>query len=220
MILINGIILIIIGVLLFELMIFLHELGHFLTAKACGVKVNEFALGMGPKLLKFQKGETLYSLRAFPIGGFCSMEGEDDDSDDERAFGKKRVWQRMIIVSAGAIMNIILGLVLMMITLIPEPFFASSTVSVFSENASSSQSLKVGDEIKSIYIFIFALIVIIFVAIFSAFAFCIILVPVDSAIPDIIIKTVIVITNTIIVIPLLFFISLYLIIFISKYIYF
>ena len=150
MILINGIILIIIGVLLFELMIFLHELGHFLTAKACGVKVNEFALGMGPKLLKFQKGETLYSLRAFPIGGFCSMEGEDDDSDDERAFGKKRVWQRMIIVSAGAIMNIILGLVLMMITLIPEPFFASSTVSVFSENASSSQSLKVGDEIKSI----------------------------------------------------------------------
>ena len=92
MILINGIILIIIGVLLFELMIFLHELGHFLTAKACGVKVNEFALGMGPKLLKFQKGETLYSLRAFPIGGFCSMEGEDDDSDDERAFGKKRVW--------------------------------------------------------------------------------------------------------------------------------
>ncbi|MBQ5564536.1 MAG: site-2 protease family protein, partial [Clostridia bacterium] len=61
MVLINGIILIIIGILLFELIIFLHELGHFLTAKACGVKVNEFALGMGPKLLKFQKGETLYS---------------------------------------------------------------------------------------------------------------------------------------------------------------
>ena len=150
MVLINGIILIIIGILLFELIIFLHELGHFLTAKACGVKVNEFALGMGPKLLKFQKGETLYSLRAFPIGGFCSMEGEDDNSEDERAFGKKPVWQRMIIVVAGAVMNIILGLVLMMITLIPEPRFASSTVSVFSEKASSSQTLQVGDEIKSI----------------------------------------------------------------------
>ena len=141
-------ILIIIGVLLFELIIFIHEFGHFITAKLSGVKVNEFALGMGPKLIKFQKGETLYSLRLFPIGGFCAMEGEDEDSKDERAFGNKAVWKRMIIVVAGAVMNIILGFILMMIILAPEQYFASNKISVFAENASSSQSLKVGDEIQ------------------------------------------------------------------------
>lgn len=142
--------LIIIGVLLFELIILIHEGGHFVTAKLCGVKVNEFALGMGPKIIKFQKGETLYSLRLFPIGGFCAMEGEDSESDDKRAFGNKKVWQRMIIVVAGAVMNIILGLVLMMITLVPNKYFASSTVAVFADNATSNQQLKVGDEITKI----------------------------------------------------------------------
>lgn len=141
---------VIIGILVFELIIFLHELGHFMTAKKFGVKVKEFALGMGPKILKFQKGETLYSLRLFPIGGFCSMEGEDEDSDDERAFGKKAVWKRIIIVAAGAIMNILLGLVMMIIVLAPEKYFASSTIAAFSENAPSSQYLQVGDEIQSI----------------------------------------------------------------------
>lgn len=142
--------LIIIGILLFELIVFVHEGGHFLTAKLSGVKVNEFALGMGPKILKFKKGETLYSLRLFPIGGFCAMEGEDTESDDDRAFGNKPVWKRMIIVCAGAVMNILLGLILMMITLAPNQYFASTTIAVFADNATSSQQLKVGDEIKSI----------------------------------------------------------------------
>ncbi len=142
--------LIIIGILLFELIIFIHEFGHFITAKLSGVKVNEFALGMGPKIIKFQKGETLYSLRLFPIGGFCSMEGEDENSDDERAFNNKSVWKRMIIVVAGAVMNIILGFVLMMITLAPNKYFASTKIAVFAENAPSSQSLKIGDEIYSV----------------------------------------------------------------------
>ena len=142
--------LIIIGILLFELIIFIHELGHFITAKLSGVKVNEFALGMGPKIIKFQKGETLYSLRLFPIGGFCAMEGEDEESNDEKAFGTKPVWKRMIIVVAGAVMNILLGLVLMGIILAPNKYFASTTVATFTDNATSSQSLKVGDQIKSI----------------------------------------------------------------------
>ncbi|MGN0470061.1 MAG: M50 family metallopeptidase [Acutalibacteraceae bacterium] len=142
--------LIIIGILLFELIIFIHELGHFVTAKLSGVKVNEFALGMGPKIIKFKKGETLYSLRLFPIGGFCSMEGEDEESNDENAFGNKAVWKRMIIVVAGAIMNMILGLVLMAIILAPNKYFASTTIANFADNSTSSQSLKVGDEIKSI----------------------------------------------------------------------
>lgn len=85
--------LIIIGVLLFGFMIFFHELGHFLMAKASGIRVNEFALGMGPKLLSFGRGETRYSLRLFPIGGYCAMEGEDEESADERAFSNKPVWR-------------------------------------------------------------------------------------------------------------------------------
>ena len=150
MIPITGVLMVIIGILIFELIIFLHEFGHFITAKKFGVRVKEFALGMGPKILKFQKGETLYSLRLFPIGGFCSMEGEDEESEDERSFGKKAVWKRMIIVVAGAVMNILLGFVMMMIVLIPEKYFASTKIAVFSDNAPSAQTLQVGDEIQSI----------------------------------------------------------------------
>lgn len=107
---------ILIAILVFGLIIAIHEFGHFIVAKLNGVKVNEFAIGMGPKLIKFQKGETLYSLRIFPIGGFCAMEGEDTSSDNPRAFEKKKIWQRMTVVVAGAFMNIILGFVLLIIT--------------------------------------------------------------------------------------------------------
>ena len=74
------------AILLFSFLIFVHELGHFLAAKAFGVQVNEFSLFMGPVLWKKQKGETLYSIRLIPIGGFCAMEGEDGDSDSPRSF--------------------------------------------------------------------------------------------------------------------------------------
>ena len=105
--------LIIIGVLLFEFIIFAHEFGHFITAKKSGVQVNEFALGMGPKLFSFKKGETQYSLRLFPVGGYCSMEGEDAESDNPRAFTNAKVWKRMIIIVAGAFMNFVVGFLLM-----------------------------------------------------------------------------------------------------------
>ena len=150
MISIESVLLVIIGVLLFELIVFVHEFAHFITAKKSGVKVNEFALGMGPKIIKFQKGETLYSLRLFPIGGFCAMEGEDSDSTDERAFGNKAVWKRMIIVVAGAVMNLLLGFVLMMITLAPTERFVSNKIALFMKNAPSSKVLQVGDEIQAI----------------------------------------------------------------------
>lgn len=104
---------IIYAVIMFCILIFVHELGHFIVAKACGVKVNEFALGMGPAIFKKQKGETLYALRAIPIGGYCAMEGEDEDSEDERAFNKKKAWQKAAIVVAGAAMNVLLCLVIM-----------------------------------------------------------------------------------------------------------
>lgn len=94
-----------------------HELGHFTFAKLFKVKVNEFSMGMGPKLFSRQKGETQYSWRLFPIGGYVSMEGEDEESEDERAFNKKPCWQRIVIVVAGALVNIFLGLILVAITL-------------------------------------------------------------------------------------------------------
>ncbi len=150
MIKIEAAILIIIGILLFELIVLIHEGGHFVAAKLSGVRVNEFALGMGPKIVGFKKGETQYNLRLFPIGGFCAMEGEDESSDDECAFGNKPVWKRIIIVAAGAVMNIILGFVMMLILLAPNKYFASNIVAVFADNATSSQQLQVGDEITSI----------------------------------------------------------------------
>lgn len=101
------------AIVIFAVMIFVHELGHFIAAKSLGVKVNEFALGMGPKLISKQRGETLYSIRLFPIGGFCSMEGEDEETKDERSFNNKKPWKRLIILVAGAFMNILLGFVLL-----------------------------------------------------------------------------------------------------------
>ena len=129
------VLLIIIAVLLFALIIFVHEFGHFITAKLCGIKVNEFALGMGPKIFKKQGKETLYTLRLFPIGGFCAIEGEDGDSEDERSFNKKPVWQRMIVIIAGAVMNIILGLILMCIVLCSQDLLGIPCIANFTENS-------------------------------------------------------------------------------------
>jgi regulator of sigma E protease len=100
------------AVIIFCLLIFVHELGHFSVAKSVGIRVNEFSLGMGPVLLHFEKGETKYSLRAFPIGGFVKMEGEDEDSNDPRAFNKKATWQKALVVVAGSLMNILTTMVL------------------------------------------------------------------------------------------------------------
>ncbi len=143
--------LIIIGVLLFEFIIFAHEFGHFITAKRSGVQVNEFALGMGPRLFGFQRGETKYSLRLFPIGGYCAMEGEDAESDNPRAFTNAKVWKRMIIIVAGAFMNIVVGLLLMTIVTISTPVFSSTQVSSFSPVAfSANTGLMAGDKILDV----------------------------------------------------------------------
>ncbi len=105
---------IIFGILMFGFLIFIHELGHFLAARAFGVGIYEFSIGMGPKLIsKKGKSGTAYSLRLLPIGGFVSMVGEDEEvTDDESALSAKPVWQRIIIVAAGAFMNILLGLII------------------------------------------------------------------------------------------------------------
>ena len=106
---------IIYAILIFCVLIFVHEFGHFITAKACGIKVNEFAIGMGPAFFKKRRGETLYALRVFPIGGYCAMEGEDEDSPDPRAFNNKPAWQRAIVLAAGSLMNLLTCVVLLII---------------------------------------------------------------------------------------------------------
>lgn len=130
----------------------IHECGHFLAAKLCGVKVNEFALGMGPALFKKKKGETLYALRLFPIGGYCAMEGEDSESEDERAFGNKSVPKKMFIVVAGATMNLILGLIIMAVLLSTSTdLIGTNTIKEFYPDAVSAQyGLQAGDRFVEI----------------------------------------------------------------------
>ncbi len=136
---------------MFALIIFIHEFGHFITAKKCGVQVNEFAIGMGPKLIQFTRGETKYTLRLLPIGGYCSMEGEDESSDNERAYCNKPVWKRMLIVVAGAFNNVVLGLLLMIVIMAQYSAFSSTTISSFSQAAFTSKSgLEVGDTFTEI----------------------------------------------------------------------
>ena len=106
---------IIFAILLFSLLIFIHEFGHFIAAKLSKVRVNEFSMFMGPAIFKKQKGETLYAIRCIPIGGYCAMEGEDEDTDDPHSFQKAAWWKRLIILVAGSGMNLIAGFLLLMI---------------------------------------------------------------------------------------------------------
>ena len=103
---------IIAAIILFGIIVFIHELGHFLFAKKAGVRIHEFAIGMGPKIYSTQKGETKYSVRLLPLGGYVSMEGEDGESNDPRAFGEKTLLQRASIIFAGPFFNIILTILL------------------------------------------------------------------------------------------------------------
>ncbi len=170
------------ALLIFGIIIMLHEFGHFVVAKLCRVKVNEFAIGMGPKLVQFGRGETKYTLRMLPIGGFCAMEGEDPEtempealggsghkteetdhhekpSSDGRAFYQKKVWQRILIVVAGAVMNLVLGYVLLVINYAflqtpnqnGEVLFSTTTIHSLGEDTSAYQTgLRPGDTIVSI----------------------------------------------------------------------
>lgn len=110
----NLIVTILLAILIFGVIIMIHELGHFLTAKAVGICVPEFSIGMGPQLCHFTKGETKYTLRLFPIGGYVAMEGEDEESSDDRAFCNKKPWQKILVIAAGATMNLILGFLIML----------------------------------------------------------------------------------------------------------
>ena len=142
---------IIIAILFFELIVIIHEGGHFVAAKLMKIKVNEFAIGMGPKIISFKGKETRYSLRLFPIGGFCAMEGEDEESESEGSFSSKKVGARIFVVVAGAIMNLLLGFVIVLCIVCNQNLVGTTTVAKFADDAvSSSYGLQTGDEIKSI----------------------------------------------------------------------
>ena len=116
------------AIVAFLFLIVIHEFGHFIAAKLLGVRVNEFSVGFGPKLFRKKGKETEYSLRLVPLGGFCAMEGEDEESTDDRAFCKKAAWKRFLIVIMGATFNILFGVILVAVTLIPGDKFATTTV--------------------------------------------------------------------------------------------
>lgn len=153
---------VLVSILCFGIIILLHELGHFFVAKKCGIRVLEFSIGMGPLLWQTKRGETSYSIRCLPIGGYCAMEGEDENSDDPRAFRKQAVWKRILVTIAGATMNIILGFFLIILTLCIDSAITSTTISKFHTNeagesvSTSQQWLQVDDrfvEINGLHIF-------------------------------------------------------------------
>lgn len=134
-------------ILVFGLLIFVHELGHFIFAKASKIAVNEFAIGMGPAIFKKQKAETLYSLRILPFGGYNMME---DDRTKEGCFENKTFWQKFLVLAAGSVFNIILGFILLAIITAMNGYVGTTQVAKFGENSASSQYLEVGDSITRV----------------------------------------------------------------------
>lgn len=140
------------AILVFGVLIAVHELGHFMAAKACGVRVNEFSIGMGPALWKKQKGETQYSLRLFPVGGFCAMEGEEEDSDDPTALNNQGFWAKLLIFAAGAAMNFIAGLLIILVLYADAQAFYVPVVAGFADGCplESADGLQEGDRLLRI----------------------------------------------------------------------
>ena len=133
--------------MLFSAIILFHELGHFLLAKANGIRVNEFSLGLGPTIVGFTKGETKYSIKLLPFGGACMMEGEDSQSNDDRSFQKKSVWARISVVAAGPVFNFIMAFVLAVIILGNIGISAPTVAQVEDGYGAQAAGLQAGDEI-------------------------------------------------------------------------
>lgn len=139
-----------IAILIFSIIILFHELGHFLLAKANGIRVNEFSLGLGPTLVGFTKGETKYSLKLLPFGGACMMEGEDESSTDSRAFGNKGVWARISVVFAGPFFNFIMAFVFSVVLIGCIGFDIPKISGVVEGYAAEEAGLQAGDVITEI----------------------------------------------------------------------
>lgn len=141
----------IVTILMFLVMVSLHEFGHFITAKLMNFKILEYSIGFGPAVWHSKKSEIQYSLRAIPFGGYCKFEGEDEESDDARAFSNRPVWQRIIVVAAGGIFNVILGFVLFLI-IVPctSPVSTNVVSEVVPHSYIEQAGIMPGDKIVSI----------------------------------------------------------------------
>lgn len=141
----------IVTILMFLLMVSLHEFGHFIVGRLLGFRILEYAIGFGPVIFKSKKTETEYSLRAIPLGGFCRFDGEDTESDHPGAFYKQAVWKRILVVMAGGISNIILGFVLFLIIVpLTSPMLTNTVDTVVENSHIANAGLMSGDEIISI----------------------------------------------------------------------
>jgi len=143
---------ILLAILIFGVLIMTHELGHFLTAKLFGVRVNEFSVCMGPAIFQKKIGETTYALRCIPIGGYCAMEGEDEESEDPRAFTSASPWKRAIILAAGSFMNFLTGLLILLVMHSAAAGFNTPVIADFYPECplQSDDGLRIGDEFYKI----------------------------------------------------------------------
>ncbi len=142
---------IIVTVIAFGIMVMLHEAGHFFTAKRFGVTVHEFSIGMGPLVLKKVKGETQYSIRLLPLGGYVKLEGEDEESDDPKAFGNIHPLKRIIILAAGAAMNVFLGFLCFVIITASQNYVTTTSVGAVTEGSGAEKAgIEAGDVIKKL----------------------------------------------------------------------
>lgn len=141
---------IIAAIILFGIIVFIHELGHFLLAKRAGIRIHEFAVGMGPKLFSTKKGDTLYSLRLLPIGGYCAMEGEDGESNDPKSFGRKTILQRASVLFAGPFFNIVFAVVLLIPVFIYMGSPSTTLGKIIPNSPAQAVGLKVEDKIVDI----------------------------------------------------------------------
>ncbi len=138
------------AVLIFCVIVVVHEFGHFIVARKCGIDVQEFAIGMGPVIFKKQGKHTLFTLRLLPLGGFCSM-GEDEESDNENSFRNKSVWRRIAVIAAGAIMNLILGFILsLIIFLVAGKVTTTIIAEIVPGSGCETAGMAVGDRITKV----------------------------------------------------------------------
>ncbi len=138
------------SILVFSVIVLIHEYGHYKAAKRVGIKVYEFAIGMGPLLYKREKNGTIYSIRALPIGGFCQMEGEDEDVRTSTSFSTKTIWQRFQVVFSGPLMNFVLALVLFLIIAFSFGVYGNHIDYLAEDSNEYEAGLRTGDKIVSI----------------------------------------------------------------------
>jgi len=140
---------IILALLIFSVIVIVHELGHFLLAKYNEITVTEFSVGMGPRILSHSWGGTIYSLKLFPFGGSCMMVGEDEESDEAGSFGSKSVWARICVVAAGPIFNFLLAFVLSLI-IVASMGYDDTVVDVTPGYPAAEAGMQNGDRIMKI----------------------------------------------------------------------